>query len=169
MLLRVPNGEGKHSTKFRKAWLAPSGIGLEENFGVRVADKNCASPFQLRTNFKKVVDLAVVDNPVAAFRIVHGLMAERREIENRKTPASESNFNRAGNRVAQQDGPRIVRPTMRKRVGTALQNSLGDMCITPDDAKDSTHSECSTLVTLSQHNQGRHFALARIWDRVRRR
>ncbi len=67
-------------------------------------------------------------------------MAERREIKNREAPAAQADFNRTRNRVAQKNSARVIRPTMRQRLRTALDQAGRDARVLRNDAKDSAHS-----------------------------
>ena len=63
----IPKREGEHAAEFQQTLFAPAGIGLEQNLGVGVADKCCARLLQLLADVAKVVQLAVVDDPVPGF------------------------------------------------------------------------------------------------------
>src|SRR5579863_8927431 len=72
LALRIPNGEGKHSAKLVKAVLAPESVGFENHFRVGEAIQMNSLAFELCADLAKVVNLAVVDDPIPAGRIVHG-------------------------------------------------------------------------------------------------
>jgi hypothetical protein len=56
--------------------------------------KGSALLFQFSPNLVKVINLAVVGDPIARLRILHGLMTLRRKIENREPPITETDFKR---------------------------------------------------------------------------
>jgi hypothetical protein len=139
VLAGVPESEGEHSTKFREASLAPPGISLEQNFGVGVAGELRAGPVKLAPNVAEVIDLSVVNDPVAGFRIVHGLMPERRKIEDGEAPVSQADFNWFWRGVSYDHRAGVVGAAVREGRGGALEHVRGDLGIARDDAEDSTH------------------------------
>ena len=82
---RVPEGKRKHAAQPRQAGLSPHAISSQDYFGVGMTFELDAGGFEFLAKFAEVVDLAVEDDPVAGDRILHGLMPERREIENRQS------------------------------------------------------------------------------------
>ena len=138
---RVPEGKGKHAAELRQALLAPTCIGFQHNFGVGVADETCAGLFEFVADVAEVVDLAVVDDPVAGLGIMHGLVGQRGEIENRQAPVAQADFNWVRNGIAQKDRARIIGPAMRERLRATFENAVRDSRVARNDAKDSAHSE----------------------------
>ncbi len=137
--LGVPDGEGKHSTQLAYTLLAPAAISFQQHFGIGLADKAHAFALQSRPEFAKVVDFAVVDDPVAGFRILHGLMAQRREIENRQAAAAQSNFEARRGVGLNDDCPAVVRPAMRQRIRGLLQEFRRNGAVTRQNAEDAAH------------------------------
>jgi hypothetical protein len=78
----IPDREGKHAAKFIKALFAPVGVRFQDHFRVGKAAEVHALPLQLRANLAKVINLTVVDDPVAGCGIVHGLVPVGRQVEN---------------------------------------------------------------------------------------
>ncbi len=91
---RVPDRKGEHPAEFGKTLISPAGISLQQNFSIRVADEACPGSLEFRANIAEVVELAVIDDPVAGFGVVHGLMSERREIENGEATIAQANLRR---------------------------------------------------------------------------
>ena len=79
----VPEGKCEHAAQPRQARLAPHAISGQNHFSVGMTLELDAGPFEFLSKFAEVVDLAVEDDPVAADRILHRLVPERREVENR--------------------------------------------------------------------------------------
>src|SRR5581483_679955 len=131
--------ECKHSAKFLNALPAPTRVGLQDHFGIRMTDESRPHSFKLSTDVTEVVDLSVVDNPVAAGRIVHRLMAEWREIENRETAIAKSDFRSDIPGITDQDGTGIIRSSMRERACALFQNPLWDTRIVAHDTENSAH------------------------------
>ena len=92
MAAGVPQGEGKHAAELCQAIFSPARIGFQQDFSIGVADKTCAGFLEFVPNVAEVVDLAVVDDPVAGFGIVHGLVSQRREIKNRQPAVAQADF-----------------------------------------------------------------------------
>jgi hypothetical protein len=65
MPLSVPEGEDKHAAKLMQAPLTPVRIGFKDHFGVGIAAKVQSRLLELGANLAEVVDLSVVDDPVA--------------------------------------------------------------------------------------------------------
>src|ERR1039458_2227274 len=83
--------------------------------------------FEFLPQFAEVVDLAVKNDPVAGDRILHGLMPEQREIENRQSPVTQANLQWLRLGIFQQHGTRIIGSPMRKRTGGMFQNRRRDL------------------------------------------
>src|SRR5579864_1592952 len=88
----VPETESKHAAKSGEALFAPACVSLEHDFGIRVADQTCAGSFKFAAEFTEVIDLAVVDNPVASFGILHWLVPQRGEVENRQAAVPQTDL-----------------------------------------------------------------------------
>src|SRR5450432_443853 len=84
VVMRIPEGEGEHPAKLCETLLAPARICLQKILGIGVAHKIRAYLLEFLADFAEVVDLAVVNNPVASLGIMHWLMAKGRKIKNRK-------------------------------------------------------------------------------------
>jgi len=97
-------------------------------------------PLEFLANFTKVVNLSVVNNPVAGDRVVHGLMAKRREVENGEAAVAQADFDTFW-QVAQNDGAAIVGAAVGKRLSGALQNIFWDVRSLRGDAEYSAHKD----------------------------
>jgi len=73
-----------------------------------------ARAFEFLPQFAKVVDLAVEDDPVAADRILHGLVPERREVDDGEAGVSEAYVGLRSSTALDNGGARVVRSTMSK-------------------------------------------------------
>src|SRR5262252_5570922 len=82
MALRVPNRKCIHPAELLQTGLAPASVGFENYFRVRVALEPPSLGLQLLAHLAEVVDLAVVNDPIAGGRVLHGLMPEWGEIQN---------------------------------------------------------------------------------------
>src|SRR5262245_31872244 len=109
MSLRIPDGESEHAPELCQATLAPSSIGFQDNFRIRVAGEANAFGLELLTDFGEVINLAVVNDPITAFGVLHRLMTERREINNGKPTIAETDLDRFRPGVSNSDGTRVVR------------------------------------------------------------
>src|SRR2546423_885601 len=136
VLARIPDGEGEHPPKFEQALGTPTRIGLQHHFGIGMAYERRAFPLKLCPNVAEVVNLSVVDNPVAGLGIEHGLVPERRQVQNGQAPATKADFGWARNRLAQEDRARIVGPAMREGVRSAIEQAFGDLSVPGDNAED---------------------------------
>src|ERR1700688_77924 len=141
MAPRVPNGEGKHAAKFREAFLTPLSIGFEDHFRVGMTAEVDSLALQFRANLAEVVNLAVVDDPIAGGRIIHGLMAKRRQIENCETAIPESYFDVFPGGIAQNDCAAVVRSAVGEGFGGAFQHGGGHTRIMANDADNSAHPD----------------------------
>src|SRR3954451_1974498 len=103
-----------------------------------MADETSAAGFEFLADFAEVVDLAVVNDPVARLGIVHGLMAERREVKNGEAPVAQTDLV-ALVRATEKDRARIVRATMSQRLRAALEHAGRDLRVPRRDTEDSAH------------------------------
>jgi hypothetical protein len=92
-----------------RAALTPAAVRFQQDLSVGLAGKAHVLCLQAGLQFTKIVDFAGVDDPVAGFGILHGLMAKRREIEDSQPPAAQADFHAGRGFGLQDDGPRIVR------------------------------------------------------------
>ena len=134
--------KSKHSAQLAETLLVPSTISLQQHFGIGSAYKPHAFALQARSEFAEIVNFAVVDDPVAGFSILHGLMALRRKIENRQPPAAQADFE-ARSVGLNDDSPPVVRPAMRQRIRGMLQNHRVNGAVTRQDAEDAAHENPS--------------------------
>ena len=104
MSLRIPDGEGKHATQFFQAAFTPAAIRFQQDFGIGIAFEADPFCFQFSANFAKVINLAVVDNPIARSGILHRLMAKHGKIKNRQTTIAQANFQRLWQAFTDNDG-----------------------------------------------------------------
>src|SRR5581483_9366864 len=120
----IPDRECEHASKFVEASTCPSSIRLQNYFGIGVASEVCSCQFQLGANFAEVINLSVVDDPITSFRIVHWLMAERRDIENGEPPVSEAHMDAVADVfLVQQDRAGIIRAAVRQGLSGALKQA----------------------------------------------
>src|SRR5438094_9367228 len=96
-------------------------VRFEQDLGIGMAGKAYAFVFELRANLAKVVDLAVVDDPVSGRRVLHWLVAMRRQIENGEPPIAKSNLVEFRATGSKNDSTGIDGAAMRKRVSRGLQ------------------------------------------------
>ncbi len=97
-------------------------VGFENHFRVGEAIQINSLAFKLCANLAKVVNLAVVYDPIAAGRIVHGLMPARRQIENCEAAISQPNFDCMRLQAAQNDGAAVVWSAMSQGSSGPLEN-----------------------------------------------
>ena len=147
----IPDCEGEHPAKFTQAFFAPLPISLEDHFGVGVTAEVQPLALQLGANFAKVVDLSVVDDPVAGCRIVHGLMPLRRQIQDCKAAIPQADFDGFLRGIVQNDGAAVVRSTVGEGLRRALQQFSGHARIKANDAEDSAHPNRHSLGTYANH------------------
>ena len=86
MVTHVPNRKSEHSAQFMEATLTPVPISFEQDLGIRVAGEAHVFFLQFLANFGKVVDLAVIDDPVSSFRISHSAGGQGGQIRDGETP-----------------------------------------------------------------------------------
>ena len=110
---------------------------------------------ELAPNIAEVVNLTVVDDPVAGLRIVHRLVTQRREIENSEPAVSKSDFEARANRILDQDGSGIIRAAMRKGLRAPFQHSLRNSRVMGSDAEDSAHSGVHRRTIVARQPQQR--------------
>src|SRR3954468_6869110 len=101
-----------------------------------MADETSSAGFEFLSNFAEVINLAVVDDPVASLGVVHRLMAERREIKNGETAVAETDLRRQVP-VAKKDCAGIVRASMSERLRAALEQAGWDLRVPRRDTKNS--------------------------------
>jgi hypothetical protein len=116
-----------------------------------VADEACPESGKLFANIAKVVDLAVIDNPVAGFSVLHRLMSEGGQIKDRETPVAQTNLNRIGHCVADYYRARVVRPAVGQRLSAPLEHTTRDLRIPRDNAKNSAHSVSRLTYVTMKH------------------
>ena len=75
--LLVPQDESKHAHQPVERGLAPLGPGGEQYFGVGLGVEAVPRRSELFPQFEVVVDLAIVDDPIAAVDIGHRLQEPR--------------------------------------------------------------------------------------------
>src|SRR5436305_6374507 len=138
VLSSVPDGKSKHPAKSCKALLTPKRIRLQQDFRIRMADERTAILLQFTSDFAEVVDLAVIDDPITSFQIVHGLVPQRGKIENRKPAVSQPDFDRKIG-VAEQDGARVVWAAVGQRDCTSFDKTVSDAGLMRDNSENSTH------------------------------
>ena len=83
--------------------LAPLPIGFEDHFDIGMPAEMDSLALEFRAYFSEVVDLAVVDDPVAGGGVVHGLMAEGGKIQNCETAIPETDFDVCAAGIAKND------------------------------------------------------------------
>src|SRR5258708_33179927 len=66
-------------------------------------------------------------------------MAQRTEVEDRQTAIPQSDFGYASEKIAKQNGSRIIRAAMCERLRTPFEDARRDLRIARDNAKDSAH------------------------------
>src|SRR5690349_4577317 len=70
----VVQGDGKHAAKFLNALCAQFLIEMNDNFGIAVGIETVPTLFEVIPQFRKVVDLAVENNPDGLVFVMNGLM-----------------------------------------------------------------------------------------------
>ena len=125
--LPVEQREGEHAGKaLDGAFRPPFEEGRQHHLGVGMSAKAMAAAFQLRAQLLKIIDLAVVDDDVAAIGRVHRLRAGLAQVDDGKPPMPERD---AGFRL--RPGIAAVRPAMGERIdhaagcGTKLASRAG--------------------------------------------
>jgi hypothetical protein len=108
-------------------------VQLEDHLGVRLADELHATRFEAGAQLGVVVDLAVVDDRVAAVLGDHRLMAERRQVDDGQPALGEAE--RPVGHLT-----RIVGAAMRERIAHPRQPIRIAILMRPEDADDSAHS-----------------------------
>ena len=115
--LAVVDHEREHAIEPVHAVAPPLGVGVEEDLGVRTGVKYVTGGLELGAELAVVVDLAVVDDPVAVVGRAHRLVAGRREVQDGEAAMAERDADRSlyGRRIA-----------CRRRVGERRrQDALG--------------------------------------------
>src|SRR5260370_330837 len=98
---------------------------------------------QFLANLAEVINLAVVDNPVSTLRVLHRLMTEGREVENRETPMAQADFYRLRDFIANGDAATVIGTPVGKRLGSALQKIWIHTRIFCEDTENTAHRVCS--------------------------
>ena len=93
--LAVVEHEREHAVEPVQAVPPPLGVGVEEHLGVGAGVKGMAGGLELGAQLAVVVDLAVVDDPVAAVGRAHRLVAGRREVEDGEPAVAERDADRS--------------------------------------------------------------------------
>src|SRR5271169_3637060 len=102
-----------------------------------------AGGFEFLTKIAEVVDLAVVDDPVAGDRILHGLVPKRRKVENRQSPVTQADLQWLRFGIFQQHGTGIIWSSVRERAGGLFQNFRRDLGLRRQYANDAAHLKYS--------------------------
>jgi len=89
LLLPVIQSKSPHAVKMVKAFFTPSVIGSQDDFGIRMGVKTIAIQLKLRPQLGVVINLSIIDNPVAV-GITHRLMTKQRKIDDGKPPMSQN-------------------------------------------------------------------------------
>jgi hypothetical protein len=110
--VRIPNREGPDAIETNLALRAPLRISSENNFGVAFRVEAVAELSKRLAKLKVVVNLAIVDNPIAAVSIAHGLPAACRHIDDSQASVAEPKP--LGLEMLY---PNTIRSTMGKTVG----------------------------------------------------
>src|SRR5258708_1573586 len=105
--------------------------------------KRVALALEFLANFAKIVNLAVVDNPVSSLRILHRLMTKGRGVENRETLMAESDFYSLRDGVADDDGAGVIGTAMGKRLGSAIQKVWIHTRVLCEDTDNTAHRMCA--------------------------
>ena len=112
----IPYDEGEHADEPVERRLAPLRVGSQQHLGIGVGAETVPGRLKLVAQLEVVVDLAVVDDPVAAVGVGHRLLRRVGEVDDAEPTMAERN--RAGNAV-EDAPPRPVRPAMRDHVDMA--------------------------------------------------
>ena len=103
----VPKAKRKHTIETLETSVAPTFIGLENNFGIGTCAKARAPGGEIGTQLAVVVDLAVENNPDASAGIHHRLVGVRAEIDDRQPAVAKHGG-------AAYSDALVVRPAMRQ-------------------------------------------------------
>ena len=104
-----------------------------------MADKTGTTSFEFVPDVAEVIDLAVVDDPIAGFGIVHGLVGQRGKIENRQSSVTQADLNGVRCRLAKKDRTRVIGSSMREGLRAAFKDTIGNSRVPRDEAEDSAH------------------------------
>jgi hypothetical protein len=116
-IVSIPKCERKHPIEaLESAWNAPFLDCFEQDLGVGSGTEMCADGLKLTSKLGKIVDLAVESDDEPAARRGHGLVPERREVNNGQSPMAKTDP-----RVFVQPDAGIVGAAVRERVPHSLQ------------------------------------------------
>src|SRR5882724_8171346 len=119
-LFAIPYRKSKHAIEKRQSFVDTLLLNSRQYYlRVRMAAKFMAHGFKSRTQLGEVINFPVKNNHVPPALGVHGLVAVRRKIENRKPPVSEGN---AGLRVSPH--ARIIGTAVDKLIGHPRDHNL---------------------------------------------
>ena len=85
----VPQGEGPHSIKPLEAFGSPFSVGVEDDFGVGLGLERVSQRFEFFANFEVIVDFPVKSDAERLVLGLHGLIAERRKVQDGQPPVSQ--------------------------------------------------------------------------------
>ena len=102
--LMIPHRNGEHAFQPGPDRLPPSGVALENDFGVAVTVEVMTEGPQLPAQFLEIINLTVEDNAIAAVGGAHGLVAAG-DIDHGQPPHAETE-------IAIAQHPFIIRATM---------------------------------------------------------
>ena len=85
----VDEHEGEHAVEALEASLAPFPVSVQDDLGVAARHERISQRFELRAKLDVIVDLAVVDDPVAPIGSRHRLMPEWAQVEDRQPSVRE--------------------------------------------------------------------------------
>ena len=119
-----------------QAALAPNTICRQNHFCVRVTLEPNARRFELSAQLPEVIDFSVIDDPIASHRVLHRLVAKRREIDDRQSAMAKADLQR---RRLQHDRAGIVRPPVRQRTRGSIETRQSDLVTARHDANNAAH------------------------------
>src|SRR2546426_5986833 len=120
-LVFVVDGQPKHAAQLLHAVGAHFLIEVDNNFRIGLGVEAMAALFQFRAQFRKVVDLAVVNDPGAAVLVENGLVPAR-QIDDAETPHTQPGAVRDVDAF-------LVRSAMDDRVAHLAHESFGDVAL----------------------------------------
>src|SRR5580692_7842464 len=85
----VPNGEGKHPAQLLDDVVAPLFIAVQDNFGICFRMELMPRSEQLTSEFEKIVNLAVENDPHGPVLVRHGLVACGGKIDYGESPMTQ--------------------------------------------------------------------------------
>ncbi len=89
----VPEGKPEHPVEPVQDLGSPLLVAMDDDLGVRACAEDVAERFELASQFRKVVDLAVEDDPHRFLRVRHWLMAAG-EVDDRESSESQADRSR---------------------------------------------------------------------------